>query len=238
MHARHCRRPRAHPRRCSPSRPDRRAVGVARAAAAQASVAAPPRRWPLRGLIDGVRFRFWVGCPWRDVPARYGPRWRVHALLSCLQLPGIWTRVEALLATAGLSRSTGRSRSTPPRPARTGMPPARGKTAAHASPTNPPTTRWAAREVAGRPRSTWPATSIDTCWPISSHPARPGDSPQMIPVLGLPGLPLDQSDHPGPRRSSSPPHRRWATTRYDKPAVRYTTPITVANVDSWLRRPT
>lgn len=42
-----------------------------------------PRRWPLRGLIDGVRFRVRVGCPWRDVPPRYGPWWRVYALFSC-----------------------------------------------------------------------------------------------------------------------------------------------------------
>ncbi|WP_454301720.1 transposase [Salana multivorans] len=33
-----------------------------------------PRRWPLRKLVDGVRFRVRVGCPWRDVPERYGLR--------------------------------------------------------------------------------------------------------------------------------------------------------------------
>jgi transposase len=37
-----------------------------------------PRRWPVRHLIDGVRFRVRVGCPWRDVPDRYGPLWRVY----------------------------------------------------------------------------------------------------------------------------------------------------------------
>jgi transposase len=44
-----------------------------------------PRRWPLRGLIDGVRFRVRVGCPWRDVPDRYGPWWRVYALFACTE---------------------------------------------------------------------------------------------------------------------------------------------------------
>ena len=31
-----------------------------------------PRRWTLRQLIDGIRFRARTGCPWRDVPERYG----------------------------------------------------------------------------------------------------------------------------------------------------------------------
>ena len=39
-----------------------------------------PRRWPLRSLVDGVRHRVRVGCPWRDVPDRYGPWWRGEAL--------------------------------------------------------------------------------------------------------------------------------------------------------------
>src|SRR4051794_29438897 len=42
-----------------------------------------------------------MGCPWRDVPARYGPWWRVYALFSCWQLRGIWAQVEqALIADA------------------------------------------------------------------------------------------------------------------------------------------
>jgi len=56
-----------------------------------------PRRWPLRGLVDGVRFRVRVGCPWRDVPARYGPWWRVYALFACWQLLGVWERIEQAL---------------------------------------------------------------------------------------------------------------------------------------------
>lgn len=60
-----------------------------------------PRRWPLRGLVDGVRHRTRVGCPWRDVPARYGPWWRVYALFACWQLLGVWDQIEAdLLAIA------------------------------------------------------------------------------------------------------------------------------------------
>jgi len=59
-----------------------------------------PRRWPLRDLVDGVRFRVRVGCPWRDVPDRYGPWWRVYALFACWQLLGIWERIEEALIQA------------------------------------------------------------------------------------------------------------------------------------------
>jgi transposase len=60
-----------------------------------------PRRYPLRGLVDGVRHRTRTGCPWRDVPERYGPWWRVYALFACWQLLGVWERIgSALLAQA------------------------------------------------------------------------------------------------------------------------------------------
>ena len=59
-----------------------------------------PRQWPVRGLVDGVRHRVRSGCPWRDVPDRYGPWWRVYALFACWQLLGVWGRVEAALRDA------------------------------------------------------------------------------------------------------------------------------------------
>lgn len=60
-----------------------------------------PRVYPLRGLIDGVRHRVRVGCPWRDVPDRYGPWPRVYALFAAWQVLGVWARIEtALIATA------------------------------------------------------------------------------------------------------------------------------------------
>jgi transposase len=59
-----------------------------------------PRKWPLRALVDGVRHRVRVGGPWRDVPDRYGPWWRVYALFSCWQVAGVWARVEAALLAA------------------------------------------------------------------------------------------------------------------------------------------
>ena len=60
-----------------------------------------PRSYSLRALIDGVRHRTRVGCPWRDVPERYGPWWRVYDLFATWQVLGIWARIEsALLAAA------------------------------------------------------------------------------------------------------------------------------------------
>lgn len=65
-----------------------------------------PRKWPLRGLIDGIRFRVRVGCPWRDVPDRYGPWTRVYALFACWQVLGVWERIEAALR--GVAQACGK----------------------------------------------------------------------------------------------------------------------------------
>ena len=59
-----------------------------------------PRQWPVRALVDGVRHRVRTGCPWRDVPDRYGPWWRVYALFAGWQLRGIWQLIEAELRSA------------------------------------------------------------------------------------------------------------------------------------------
>jgi transposase len=63
-----------------------------------------PRTWPVRGLVDGVRYRARVGGPWRDVPDRYGPWWRVYALFACWQVLGVWARIGAALAAAADAR--------------------------------------------------------------------------------------------------------------------------------------
>ena len=59
-----------------------------------------PRRYPLRGLVDGARYRARVGCPWRDVPDRYGPWWRVYALFACWQVLRVWEGIESALIGA------------------------------------------------------------------------------------------------------------------------------------------
>jgi transposase len=47
-----------------------------------------------------TRYRARVGCPWRDVPDRYGPWWRVYALFACWQVLGVWVRIESALIGA------------------------------------------------------------------------------------------------------------------------------------------
>jgi transposase len=65
-----------------------------------------PRRWTLRQLIDGIRFRVRTGCPWRDVPERYGTWQSVYGLFRAWQLAHRWTAIvtslQALGAEAGL----------------------------------------------------------------------------------------------------------------------------------------
>ena len=64
-----------------------------------------PRRWTLRQLIDGIRFRTRTGCPWRDVPERYGSWQSVYGLFRAWQLADIWTAIETSLQ--GLSDQAG-----------------------------------------------------------------------------------------------------------------------------------
>jgi transposase len=65
-----------------------------------------PRRWTLRQLIDGIRFRTRTGCPWRDVPERYGSWQSIYGLFRGWQLAGRWaailTTLQALADEAGL----------------------------------------------------------------------------------------------------------------------------------------
>lgn len=65
-----------------------------------------PRKWALRQLIDGIRFRVRVGCPWRDVPDRYGPWERVYALFACWQVLGVWQQIETALQ--GMAQARGK----------------------------------------------------------------------------------------------------------------------------------
>lgn len=54
-----------------------------------------------RPLIDGIIYRFRTGCPWRDVPERYGPWWAVWRRHSQLTASGTWDAIlSRLLAEA------------------------------------------------------------------------------------------------------------------------------------------
>jgi transposase len=54
-----------------------------------------------RPLINGIIYRFRTGCPWRDVPLRYGPWWTVWRRHAQLSATGIWDKIlTRLLAEA------------------------------------------------------------------------------------------------------------------------------------------
>ncbi|WP_454294135.1 IS5 family transposase [Salana multivorans] len=144
-----------------------------------------PRRWPLRKLVDGVRFRVRVGCPWRDVPERYGPWWRVYALFSCWQLLGIWKVIEEqLLAAADAAGKVGWQVSVDSTTARAHV---------HAAGARRDSSQRIPEEpddhALGRSRGGW-STKIHLACEQDRHvlaflltPGQAGDSPQMIPVL-------------------------------------------------------
>jgi transposase len=118
-----------------------------------------PPKWTKRQLIDGIRWRVRAGCPWRDVPAGYGPWQTVYGLFRRWQRDGVWARIlarlQALADAEGLitwdvsvdstiarahqhaagARKRGICRKN--HPARTVVMP------------NRPTTRWVARAVDG-----------------------------------------------------------------------------------------
>jgi transposase len=135
-----------------------------------------PRRYRLRELVDGVRHRTRVGCPWRDVPQRYGPWWRVYALFACWQVLGVWERIEAaLIAAADAAGRLSWQVSVDSTTSRANV---------HAAGTR----RDSADRIAGEPdhhalgrsrggwstKTHWPATSIAECCRSCSLPARPG----------------------------------------------------------------
>lgn len=46
-----------------------------------------------RLLIDGIRWRVRTGCPWRDLPERFGPWQTVYGLFRRWQRAGVWAAV-------------------------------------------------------------------------------------------------------------------------------------------------
>ncbi len=144
-----------------------------------------PRRWPLRGLVDGVRHRVRVGCPWRDVPDRYGPWWRVYGLFACWQALGVWERVEqALQAMADAAGRIGWQVSVDSTTARAHVHAAgarRDSVLRH--PGEPDDHGF------GRSRGGWSTKIHAACeqgrqmLAFLLTPGQAGDSPQMIPVL-------------------------------------------------------
>ena len=62
-----------------------------------------PGRPPLRmkrQLVDGIRWRTRVGCPWRDVPGCYGPWQTVYGQFRRWQRDGTWAQIVSRLQSA------------------------------------------------------------------------------------------------------------------------------------------
>ena len=181
-----------------------------------------PRRWPVRGLVDGVRHRVRVGCPWRDVPDRYGPWWRVYALFACWQVLGVWDRVEgALRARADASGKVSWQVSVDSTTSRAHI---------HAAGARRDSVNRVAGEpdhhALGRSRGGWGTkthAAIDQHRGVLSFlvtPGQDGDSPQFIPVLDAIRVPRH-----GPGRPRKRPERVLADKAYSSRANR-----------SWLHR--
>jgi transposase len=64
-----------------------------------------PRKYALRRLVNGIRWRIRTGAPWRDIPEFYGPWSSVYELFRRWQRDGIWagivTALQALADAAG-----------------------------------------------------------------------------------------------------------------------------------------
>ena len=144
-----------------------------------------PRQWPVRGLVDGVRHRVRTGCPWRDVPDRYGPWWWVYSLFARWQLRGTWHRMEAeLRATADANGALSWQVSVDSTTARAHIHAAGGRRDSVERVAGEPD-----HHALGRSRGGW---GTKTHLAVDQHrgvlafrltPGQDGDSPQMIPVL-------------------------------------------------------
>ena len=176
-----------------------------------------PRRWPLRGLIDGARHRTRVGCPWRDVPDRYGPWWRIYALFTGWQLLGVWERIErSLIAAADAAGKVDWQVSVDSTTARAHVHAAGARRDSSERIPDEPTDH-----AFGRSRGGW-TTKIHLACEQHRHvlgfvltPGQAHDSPQMIPVLETISVPRR-----GPGRPRTRPDRVLGDKAYSSLANR------------------
>ena len=180
-----------------------------------------PRRWTLRQLIDGIRFRTRVGCPWRDVPERYGTWQCVYGLFRTWQLAGTWaailTDLQAISAEAGLIEWVVSVDSTINRAHQHAAGARRHPEAQRIPPAGEP-----ADHALGRSRGGW-TTKVHLAVeagrkPLATvlTPGQAADSPQFIPVLGRIRVPRRS----GPGRPRTRPDRVLADKAYSARANR------------------
>jgi transposase len=175
----------------------------------------------LRQLIDGIRFRTRVGCPWRDVPERYGTWQCVYGLFRSWQLAGVWaailTDLQAISAEAGLIEWVVSVDSTINRAHQHAAGARRHPEAQRTPPAGEP-----ADHALGRSRGGW-TTKVHLAVeagrkPLATvlTPGQAADSPQFIPVLGRIRVPRRS----GPGRPRTRPDRVLADKAYSARANR------------------
>ncbi len=180
-----------------------------------------PRRWTLRQLINGIRFRTRTGCPWRDVPERYGTWQCVYGLFRSWQLAGVWaailTDLQAISAETGLIEWVVSVDFTINRAHQYAAGARRHPEAQRTPPAGEP-----ADHALGRSRGGW-TTKVHLAVeagrkPLATvlTPGQAADSPQFIPVLGRIRVPRRS----GPGRPRTRPDRVLADKAYSARANR------------------
>jgi transposase len=131
-----------------------------------------PLKWSKRQLIDGIRWRTRVGCPWRDVPSWYGSWQRIYGLFRQWQRDGTWaaviSRLQAAADASGLIAWDVSVDSTTAR-AHQHAAGARRDGAAQREPPGgvddePPITPWVDRGAGSARSCTWPASRAASRW--------------------------------------------------------------------------
>ncbi|TDC54751.1 IS5 family transposase [Micromonospora sp. KC207] len=152
---------------------------------------ARPRRWTMRMIIDGIRWRVRTGSPWRDVPTHYPPWQTLYRWFRRWQRDGVGSRIlTSLQASADAAGSIGWTVSVDStisraQPTRGGSPPRRS--GAERAPGGVQTEP--ADHGLGRSRGGWTTKAHLACeqgrklMAVVVTAGQRGDSPQFIPVL-------------------------------------------------------
>ena len=75
---------------------------------------ARPRRWTMRVIIDGIRWRVRTGSPWRDVPGMYPPWQTLYRWFRRWQRDGVWAQILSSLQAQADAAVNGGLELTPP----------------------------------------------------------------------------------------------------------------------------
>lgn len=170
-----------------------------------------PRYWSRRALINGILFRVRTGIPWRDLPERYGPWWRVYDLFTQYQRTGVWSTIHTqLLSQAHQNGQLSWEFSVDSTISRGHVHAAGARHDSHYRHREEPADHGFGRSRGGWSTKIHLAVDAGLC-PVSCvlTPGQAGDGPQMTEVLDRVRVPA-----PGPGRPCSRPSRVLADKAY------------------------